>query len=239
MALELLTLNIQNNRHLERVRATLVEHRPDIVCLQEAIESDCASLASSTGYTVTYAVSGYVSDQPGPERNWGVAVLSRVPLLRHVRSYYADDPAIRVLREPNDPRGVLLIIELEHLDQPYRIATTHFTWTPDGEINALQKADFPRMKALLARYPDYVLCGDFNAPRGKEMFSRFVNELELTDHLPASVQSTIDPEFHHVKGLTLVVDTVFSTPHYRVTNVRVLEGISDHKGILARVERRP
>lgn len=238
MALKLLTLNIENDRHLARVHAAIAEHRPDIVCLQEAFESDCAYLASSGDYNVKYAVSGRWSNEPCPERNWGVAVLSRVPVLRQTISYYADDPRIRVLREPNDPRRVLVVTELEHRGQPYRIITTHFTWTPDGEINDQQKADFPRMKQLLSHYPDYVLCGDFNAPRGGEMFSRLVDELGVVDHLPANVRSTLDPQFHSLVGVELVVDTVFSTKQYRVTGIRVLEGISDHKGILALVERR-
>lgn len=239
MSLELLTLNIESDWHLKRVHATITEHMPDIVCLQEVFEPDCEYLASSGGYDVKYAVSGRVQRGSKPERNWGVAVLSRVPVLRQTISYYADDPRIRVLREPNDPRRALIVTELEHRGQPYRIITTHFTWTPDGEINDQQKADFPRMKALLSNYSDYVLCGDFNAPRGKEMFRRFVDELHVVDHLPTSVRTTLDPEHHSAGALELVVDTVFSTEDYRVLDIRVLEGISDHKGILARVERRP
>lgn len=237
MALKLLTLNIENNRHLARVHAAIAEHLPDIVCLQEAVESDCAYLASSGDYSVKYATSGYVVKMSGYHDHWGVAVLSRVPVLRQTVSYYADDPRIRVLREPNDPRRLLVVTELEHRGQPYRIITTHFTWTGDGEIGDQQKADFPRMKALLSRYPDYVLSGDFNAPRGREMFGRFVDELGLVDHLPMSVRSTLDPQFHRIGELELVVDTVFSTPEYRVLDLQVLEGISDHKGILAFVER--
>lgn len=239
MAVKLLTLNIENSRHLERVHAAIAEHRPDIVCLQEVMESDCAYLASSGEYSVKYAVSGRVVKMRGTLDNWGVAVLSRVPVLHQTVSYYADDPRIRVLQEPNDPRRVLVVTELEHGGRPYRIITTHFTWTADGEINDQQKADFPRMKALLSRYPDYVFCGDFNAPRGREMFGRFVDELDLVDHLPTSVRSTLDPELHRAGELDLVVDTVFSTHEYRALDIRVFEGISDHKGILALVERRP
>ena len=238
MALKLLTLNIENSRHLERVRATIDEHSPDILCLQEVIESDCAYLASSAGYTVKYALSGHLQTKLGPERNWGVAVLSRVPVIRQKLSYYADDLRMRLLREPNDPRRVLVVTELEHLGQQYRIITTHFTWTPNATIDDEQRADFVRVKSLLSEYPDYVLCGDFNAPRGREMFGKFVDELHLIDHLPAHVQSTLDPQFHRAGDLRLVVDTIFSTSHYQISNVRVLDGISDHKGILALVERR-
>lgn len=238
MALKLLTLNIENDRHLDRVQAALTEHRPDIVCLQEVLESDCARLATSGGYDVTFSLSGRLPKSSGEERNWGVAVLSRVPVSRHSQHYYADDLQMRVLREPNDARRVLVMTELQYRGQPYRIATTHFTWSADGHINESQRTDFRRLKRVLADYPDYVVCGDFNAPRGREMFSQFIDELGLIDHLPAHVTSTIDPQFHRARALELVVDTIFSTPEYRVTDTRVLEGISDHKGILALIERR-
>ncbi|MET0499846.1 MAG: endonuclease/exonuclease/phosphatase family protein [Steroidobacteraceae bacterium] len=238
MAIKLLTLNIENERHLERVHAAITEHLPDIVCLQEVFESDCAYLASSGRYDVKFSPSARLPRRIGPDRTWGVAVLTRVPVRRQIESYYADDPAIRVLREPNDARRVVVVTELEHEGQLYRIATTHFTWTGDGHINEQQKADFTRLERLLSHYSDYVLCGDFNAPRGREMFGRFVEELGLIDHLPASVTTTIDARFHYAGALELVVDTIFSTPEYRLMETRVLEGISDHKGILALVERR-
>jgi endonuclease/exonuclease/phosphatase family metal-dependent hydrolase len=236
MSIKLLTLNIQEDRHLDRVCAAIAEHRPDIVCLQEVLEPACARLAATGPYDVRFASSGRLPKH-GEEYNWGVAVLSRVPVRSQTASYYADDLQFRVLREPNDPRRVVVVTELEHQGQPYRIATTHFTWSPDGQINEAQRADFSRLEQVLAPYPDYLLCGDFNAPRGREMFSKFVDQLGLIDHLPTDVTSTLDPQFHRAPSLKLVVDTIFSTRHYRLTDVRVLEGISDHKGIVALVDR--
>ena len=239
MAIKLLTLNIEGDRHLSRIHAAIAAHLPDIACLQEVFEADCPYLASM-GYDVRYAVSARVPGVGGrSERNWGIAVLSRVPVRRQTITYYADDPRIQVIQVPNDARRVLVVTELEHLGQPYRIATTHFTWSPDGHINDQQKADFSRLEQVLSRCSDYVLCGDFNAPRGGEMFARFTDRLNLCDHLPASVTTTLDARFHRAGALELVVDTIFSTKEYRVTDVQVIEGISDHKGILAVVERMP
>jgi endonuclease/exonuclease/phosphatase family metal-dependent hydrolase len=239
MAIKLLTLNVEGDRHLDRVRSTIAAHLPDIACLQEVLEADCPYLASIGGYDVRYAVSARMVREPGlsPERNWGVAVLSRVPVRRQTITYYAADPCIRVLQVPTDARRVLIVTELEHLGEPYRMATTHFTWSPGGHISNEQKADFSRLKQVLSRYSDYVMCGDFNAPRGREMFAKFTDELTLSDHLPASVATTIDARFHYAGSLQLVVDTIFSTKGYQVADVQVLEGISDHKGILALVER--
>lgn len=101
----------------------------------------------------------------------------------------------------------------------------------------MQHADFARLKHLLAERSDYVLCGDFNAPRGGPIFSRFCDELGLIDHLPADVTTTIDARFHYAGALELAVDTIFAAPHYAVTDVQVIEGISDHKGIVAHIAR--
>jgi endonuclease/exonuclease/phosphatase family metal-dependent hydrolase len=240
MPLKLLSLNVENDRHLERVMAAIDTHLPDIVCLQEVFEKDCARLAAVGDYQVKYAISALMpegSKGNTSPRSWGVAVLTRVPVARQTLSYYSDDPRIRIFKQPNDPRRLVLTTEIDHEGRFYRIGTTHFTWSKNGEANHEQREDFARLKQLLLPYPHYVLCGDFNSPRGREMFSRFTGELGLADHLPADIKSTLDPKFHRVPTLELAVDTIFSTPEYRLTQVQVLEGLSDHKGILARVER--
>lgn len=241
MPLKLLTLNIQHDRHLDRVAQVIATHLPDIVCLQEIFEKDCAKLAAVGGYRVKYAISALMPE--GEEgnsspRSWGVAVLTRVPVREQTVAYYADDPRIRIFKEPNDPRRMVVMSELEHDGRNYKIGTTHFTWSVKGAATDEQREDFARLKQVLLPYPDYVLCGDFNAPRGGEMFSKFTDELGLIDHLPPHITTTIDPQFHYAGALELAVDNIFSTPEYRVSEVQVLDGISDHKGILGVVERR-
>ena len=240
MALKLLSLNIEYDRHLDEVTQTIAAHLPDIVCLQEVFEKDCVKLAAAGGYQVKFAISTLMPE--GGEgntspRSWGLAVLTRVPVHNQTVAYYADDPRIRIYKERNDPRRVLLMTELQHEGRSYKIGTIHFTWSMAGEATDEQRADFVRLKQVLMPYPDYVLCGDFNSPRGGEMFAKFTDELGLVDHLPPHVTTTIDPKHHYAGALELVVDTIFSTPDYRATDIQVLEGISDHKGILARIER--
>lgn len=240
MPLKLLTLNIEHDRHLDRVSDAIVTYLPDIVCLQEVFEKDCARLAAVGDYQVKYAISALMPEGGrgnSSPRSWGVAVLTRVPVHRQTLAYYSEDPRIRIFKESNDPRRLVLMTELEHEGRFYRVGTTHFTWSMNGAATDDQRADFTRLKQVLLPYPHYVLCGDFNSPRGREMFSRFTDELGLVDHLPADVQSTLDPKFHRVPTLELAVDTIFSTQEYRMTQVQVLDGLSDHKGILAQVER--
>jgi endonuclease/exonuclease/phosphatase family metal-dependent hydrolase len=241
MPLKLLTLNIEGDRHIDRVRATLKSHLPDIACLQEVLEEDCSRLAAIGDYQVRFAIRTRMPSAPdhGAKRlrNWGIAVLTRVPILGQTVTYYADDSRIREFQEPNDARRALVTTCLQHEGRQYRVATTHFTWSAHGEISDEQRTDFARLKQVLAAYPDYILCGDFNAPRGKEMFAKFVAELGLTDHLPSTVTATIDERFHRAGALPYVVDTIFATATYDVRDVQLLEGISDHKGILATIEQ--
>lgn len=240
MPIKLLTLNIEHDRHLDQVAQTIATHLPDIVCLQEVFEKDCLKLAAVGGYQVKYAISTLMPEGEAGNttpRSWGVAVLTRVPVLNQSVAYYADDPRIRIYQEPNDQRRMVVMTELWHEGQNYKIGVTHFTWSMVGETTDEQRADFVRLKQVLVPYPDYVLCGDFNAPRGGEMFALFIDQLGLVDHLPPQVTTTIDPKFHYAGALQLAVDTIFSTPEYRVMDVQVLEGISDHKGILGLVER--
>lgn len=237
--LKLLTLNIEGDRHLGRVRELLAAHLPDVVCLQEVFESDCATLAAVGGYAATFGVSLRVpTTSTGTMSEWGVAVLTRAPVRRQELIYYTDALPILDFVEPNDARRLALVTEVEQGGHDYRIVGTHFTWSPDGHANDDQRRDFAQLRQVLERYPDYALCGDFNAPRGREMFTTFTTELRLIDHLPPDVTTTLDPQWHRMKdALELAVDTVFSTPHYAAADVRVFDGVSDHKGILATLER--
>ena len=239
MSIRLLSLNIEHDRHLERVQRAIAEHEPDVVCLQEVFESDCESLAAVGDYHVAFALSSYMPrrTQAAQSMDWGIAVLSRTPLKHFDVACYSEDTRIRTFAAPNDPRRLIVAAEIEHLGARYLIATTHFTWSEEGRISDEQVADFTRMQSVLARYSDYVLCGDFNAPRGREMFALFTDKLGLIDHLPSHITSTIDGKFHRAGNLNFAVDTVFASPHYHVSEVQVIDGVSDHKAIVAKIDR--
>lgn len=241
MSLKLLTLNIESYRHLERVRPLIAEHSPDVLCLQEVLERDLPSLTAIGGYTAKYAIEAFLevpaSGGGQTVEAWGLAVLTRVPIRFQGVHYYSPEKSIPVIQEPDDPRSVLIMTELEHAGQIIRFGTTHFTWSPNGTISNAQREDFACLKRVLSEYPDYVLCGDFNAPRGREMFSLFEDELHLTDHLPPDIRSTLDPKFHRAGDLQYVVDTIFATREYSVRDVKVIDGISDHKAIGATIGR--
>ena len=110
------------------------------------------------------------------------------------------------------------------------IATTHFPWTPDGQERAFQHKAVRRLLDAV-RGQAVVLTGDFNAPRGGPIFAAVARV--LTDCIPARVTSSIDPHLHRGGPLSLMVDGMFASKHYTISDVRMHTGLSDHQAISA------
>lgn len=89
------------------------------------------------------------------------------------------------------------------------------------------------MIELLGERP-LVLCGDFNAPRGGPIFSQFAERWR--DCIPQHIATSIDPDLHRAGALQLMVDGLFTTADFAVSNVRMHCGVSDHKAITADIE---
>jgi endonuclease/exonuclease/phosphatase family metal-dependent hydrolase len=242
MSLELLTLNIEGDRHLDRVCDAISRHLPDVVCLQEVFEADCAQLAATGPYQLMHAATAgpNTKRESGavPKGTWGLAVLTRIPVHTQTVISYADASGCRSGQQTSDFRRAVAVTELMCNARPFRIATTHFTWSPGGCISEEQRQDFSQLKKIMGHHPDYLLCGDLNAPRGGELFAKFTDDMALVDHVPPTVLTTIDAKYHRAGALELVVDAILATPEYRVGNVRVLDGLSDHKGLMVTVDRR-
>lgn len=88
-----------------------------------------------------------------------------------------------------------------------------------------------RLLLDLLKGEEIVIAGDFNIPRGNEMYQKL--QTHFRDNIPTEVESTVDPILHYankdISGtLKLVVDYIWSTPKYKVENVRVVSGVSDH-----------
>lgn len=233
----LLSLNVEGSKHFTTVLPFLEANRTDVVCLQEVFEADMPAIQKAVGCDGVFApmwtknrVTPLAQEARGVQ---GVAIFTRLPHAQAAAQFYngaGDAPPF----ENGGRDRVLLLIIVEKDGERFTVGTTHFTWTPDGEADDQQREEFLRLMALVPE--ELVLCGDFNAPRGREIFSRFTER--FADNLPQEVTSTIDPELHRKKGLALVVDTIFSTPHYAVTDVRVVAGVSDHKAVLGTISRR-
>jgi hypothetical protein len=94
---------------------------------------------------------------------------------------------------------------------------------------------------ILGTMGEFVLGGDFNAPRGGEMFS--VLSSAYTDNIPLQYKTSLDLTLHRAareRGPQLgdkMVDGLFSTPAYSVSDVRLVDGVSDHMAVVATISK--
>ncbi|HEY1041575.1 MAG TPA: endonuclease/exonuclease/phosphatase family protein [Candidatus Paceibacterota bacterium] len=171
--------------------------------------------------------------------NTGIAILSKTPLSNSETFYYLPLFENELHIHNSHGRGttegrVVIHADVEVDAKKFTIATTHFTWTPKGEPDEAQRTDLVTMMNHLKKLDEYIFCGDFNAPRGGEIFSQLSQKLH--DNIPLEVTSTLDPTYHTAKGIEVVVDGLFTTPNYKVRQVALVEEVSDHKAIVAIID---
>lgn len=254
--MQLISLNIEGNRHLEqRVLPFLQREQPDLVCLQEVFECDIETIqrAFEMSGTKSYArfapMSHVLNDNPHlPARGTlGILMLSRAPIEFAAQYYVGDGESLPVFftqENPNALSRVLLIGTLTlagnttgtvgAADQTLRVATTHFTWSPQGIVTPEQRADFAKLSQILETQNVDVLCGDLNTPRGKELYSSLSEKFQ--DGVPPHITTTIDRVLHRSgQDIQLVVDGLFTSARCRAKNVQIVDGLSDHMGIMAQI----
>lgn len=238
-ALKLISVNIERSKHLDRVIPFLEREGADVICLQEVMEYDLPRLEHALGMTSAFVGSTRHPAEGNPGVV-GIGILSRLPIRSNRIHYYAGTPGVIVDSDPTsiatrhetEIRAVLAC-DVENAGERYRIATTHFTWTPDGEPNDFQRADMRELVRGLEQLEGFTLCGDFNAPRGGEMFAALASR--YTDNIPLEYTSSIDGTLHRAGPIPLMVDGVFTTSEYVASDVRLASGVSDHCAILATI----
>lgn len=228
MPIKIVQLNVEKNRHLDKVIPFLKKQNADVVCLQEVMQHDIATIEKETGLHGFFAP---ISFQPKINDVQGNVILSRYPIIEfsiytyiHMENYLGEKLSHNIS------------IAKIAADTEYTIMCTHFPVTPNGKIDDNQKKAWDKLKIKLASYDQFVLAGDFNAPRGREMFAKFTEMLK--DNLPPEVKTTLDPKHHRHPHLVYAVDNIFSK-NMVVSNVKVVDNLSDHKAIVATITKDP
>jgi len=230
MSLSFLTLNIERRNHLHLVKAFLQDHSPDVICFQEIFKDTVEELKTEFEMKGVFSQRAALRHHAGEE---GVAILSKFPIKHSAEyDYEAFSEQIPGLEETHLRRPIskLLLAEIEKDGQIFCIATTHFTWSRDGLVTEEQAVNMRRLLAVTRNFPKLILAGDFNTPRGKELYTLLSEH--FTDNIPSHVQTTIDGKRHRAGHLPFVVDGVFSRG-YTVSEVVVRSGLSDHCGVTA------
>ena len=241
-SIKLVSLNIERRRHLDLVEAMLVEQKPDVVCLQELAETDVSRFADILGAPAPlYKPMTRETELNGSVVIHGLGIFSHLPLTNTAIRYYAGD-ASRLPDSREDKSETfsihnrfVLLGSVEKGDATFRLGTTHFTWSYDGQPTDLQRTDMKKLLALLEPEKELVLCGDFNAPRGGEIFAELATAYE--DNVPAEHTSSIDGLLHRAGKLEKMVDGMFSTPEYAVSDFEMISGVSDHCALAATISK--
>ncbi|MBI2098098.1 MAG: endonuclease/exonuclease/phosphatase family protein [Candidatus Wildermuthbacteria bacterium] len=245
-SIKLISVNIELAKHLGLVRAFLEKEKPDIACLQEVCEADLKEFAKEFEMEAVFAQMSLIGKgeyTKPPFAPYGVGILSRLPIQSVQRPYYRGDEETAKQREfqglSRDDPHPLLCASIKKGDQSFVVGTTHFTWTQNGEPDDLQRNDLVSLLRTLEKFPETVLVGDFNAPRGRETFDTLARYYK--DNIPAHYATSIDANLHHdgekVRNKLLMVDGLFTTLQYECANVRLQDGISDHMAIVAEIQR--
>jgi exonuclease III len=246
---KLITLNIEGDRHLERVVPFIERENPDVVCLQEVFV-DTLKEFTARGYTHVFLpmTEKLHNGVPTP---WGVAICARGSLCDIYSMYYRDvtfaedDAYWKALQEKGVTKngfknGVIgACAEIDGIE--YVVSTTHFTWTENGETPSQEQVS--SMRALLSyttKRGSHLLCGDFNIPRNiNSLFEDLVTA--YTDNVPTRYVSSLDKDLHRLKDNpdkkhvleSFMVDYVFSQSPYRVSDARLEFNLSDHAAVVA------
>ncbi len=237
--LKLISINVERSKHLDVVIPFLEKEQADVVCVQELMEWDIPALEKATGASSVFSRE-VLYDNEREKGVQGCGIFSRSGFVVHRDDVYHggknslrpyDSTDIESKRQTQDLKVISADIEKNGIF--FRIATTHFTWTPDGEADDYQRKDLVALFEILGAQGDFVLTGDFNAPRGKEIFSAIAAKYK--DNVPLEYTSSIDGSLHRAGALPYMVDGMFSTPRYRVENVRMVSGVSDHCALVGEV----
>src|SRR3989338_7585270 len=177
--------NIDGRNNLEeRIKPYLIKRGPfDYLMFQEIFEPDFIQLKEQFGLKGAFGASCWKAfDLRGEERGeqlyrWGVAILSRDPIISVEELTYSDAgrtalPVFREWREGDgdlieNERRLLLHVKTQREGQEWDMVTTKFTWPPYVVMSHTQLTDLDRMRTHLNNLKSGFVFGlDANSRRG-------------------------------------------------------------------------
>lgn len=247
--MKFVSVNIETNLHYDTLFPFLKKENADVICMQEVIEDEFEFLKEKFGMNGIFKICGY-SDS-GYERyvssegkRYGVAIFAKNIIDSGFHYYFGGEDDFHlpfeeyIKDEKNTENYVLIWVDILADDgKVYKYVTTHFPATKKGESTPHQLEILPPFFEKLDSFKEFVLCGDFNAPRGNETFRRIAEKYK--DNIPEHYKTSIDNGIHRdgIQNITLMVDGLFTTLSYNASNVRLVDGVSDHMALVAEIEK--
>ncbi len=244
-SISLVSVNVERSKHFDLVRTFIEEHRgAEVVCIQELMERDIPFFEELFGCGCHFSPETRHPDNGRPGI-MGNGIFSTLPVSLSFEQYYHGnretmhdfDFTSTETKDATEAR-VISFCDVEKDGQIFRIATTHFTWTPKGDTDDYQRRDITLLLSILEQAGDFILTGDFNAPRGGEIFSILADA--YTDNIPSHYMTSLDPDRHRApqeETADKMVDGLFTTPAYIASDVVLHTGVSDHCAVTATITR--
>jgi endonuclease/exonuclease/phosphatase family metal-dependent hydrolase len=212
------SINIAGDMFRPKVVSFLRGFSPDVVCLEELTGPGLTFFEQELGMKGHFFPMGMFNTMPfdisSPVAPFGVGMFSKYPISNIKMDYYAGGVGELPTIVQGDEETVwrsLLQGMVNNGEEQYAFAVTHFTRTPDGSTSDKQRRDVQKMLEILSGTPEVILCGDFNAPRGGEIFKILADKYK--DNIPPEYDSSLDTELHRVgKTTKLMVDGLFISP---------------------------
>jgi endonuclease/exonuclease/phosphatase family metal-dependent hydrolase len=237
--IKIISINIEGSKHLAEVEDFLISENPDIVCIQELFQIDLDRFQEKTGWRGSFSPMTDVKNETiykiATNGLWGLGIFSKWSFSEIENYFYrGEEDFVPEFVNPYSPNRLIMktIINKEGFDFP--VANTHFTWSVGGKITDDQRHNFAKMKKILSEFDPLILCGDFNTPRGSELYDDLSKTYQ--DALPPEVDTTIDPVLHYAGGLKLVVDGIFVSDAFEIISGRTESGVSDHKAVVVELQ---
>jgi len=244
--MKLISLNIELNIHDELVLPFLKNEKADVVCIQEILEENFEMYKKELGLQGIFKPWSPVSSRARPlllGKMQGIAIFTKNIVSSGYNFYIGKEENhlkpfsewLENKEEYNKDKVLVWITTKDKDGKEYKIVTTHFTITKQGESTPEQLEHLDLLFKALDPLGEFVLVGDFNAPRGNETFTRLARK--YTDNIPPEYKTSIDKNLHRNGEILFMVDGLFTTPHYDGTNVKLVDGLSDHMAIVADIEK--
>ena len=230
-AFRFLQLNMEEDRHLQKILPLIQEHDFDVLLLQEITKSTFTRIKQDLGYP--YAEFGDMRPSLYSDDISGVSILSKHP------GAFAIETFLDIANDNENHRGAYayrLVSFTPSSCSDMTFLTTHLPVNyPAPVISELQRNAYKGLIELLEKKERFILTGDLNSPRSNEntIYNSLYDQLieKFQDQLPKNVLTTIDSKLHSVKGLSYTVDAILTSGDIEVKNIGITENISDHMGI--------
>lgn len=210
---------MDNKLDLEEILATIREGDPDIIGFQEADAGRVPSLSIDEVLWLSRRLNMYSAYAPSWGSTYGVAVLSKYPIVEHRRYLLTSEEQQRAcLKAAIDVRGETL-----------GFFSVHIGLSAEERERQLDEV----LKYTAATPPPQLLVGDFNANPGSREIGRVLEQFNNAFGLSGTGTGYTSPA--DLPGET--IDYIFVSPDVEVLSATVISSLaSDHLPVVAVVQ---